>query len=408
MRDGEITDMGPVPQLGATAAAHPGERRQIARPMNGARGPLNNWQVRVDASPLSDAWKAAVDFSGGDSCIGVLAALGPQRRGTVLSSGCSQSDLTFIDIEGLRGWLEGLIAEKDHHDGNLVMVDPNEVADIAKLPWLKRLSRLAAGCIDVPNEGVFWMLIGWRNATEPASIDKRRLRLALRVLAQCAATHALNARRERRVRILEGMIDELAPAFILVNQTAQVFWTNYRAELLLAERDLLVRNGGNMLASSIPAQTAVLREAIGRVGRSLAPGADAEDEFLLLPRNGGGDLVVLRSVIGRHGLEGNRAVLVIVPQHDASEMASKLISAFGLIPSEARLVGALISGGSSAAAAARVGITEQSAKTYLKRIYAKLGISSQLELGILVASLTPPLRSGEPRAEPDRHQIMSF
>ena len=407
MRDGEITDSGRAPTVEATPDAQPTGGQPINLSPNGARAPLNAWQVRVDASPLSDAWKAAVDFSGGDSCIGVLAALGTTRRGTVLSSGCSQSDLTFIDIEGLRGWLEGLMAEKDHHEGHLVMVDPKEVADIAKLPWLKRLSALAAGCIAVPNEGIFWMLIGWRNAPHTA-LDKRRLRLALRVLAQCAATHALNVRRERRVRILEGMLDELAPAFILVNQSSQVFWTNYRAELLLAERDLLVRNGGNRLASSLPAQTAVLRDAIGRVGKSLAHEADVEDEFLLLPKNGGGDLVVLRSVVGRHGLEGNRAVLVIVPQHDASEMASKLISAFGLIPSEARLVGALISGGSSAVAAARVGITEQSAKTYLKRIYAKLGISSQLELGILVASMTPPLRAVEPREAPERHQIMSF
>lgn len=385
-----------------------GDRRQEIRQQASRALARDHWQVRVEASPLSDSWKAAVDLSGGDSCIGVLAAPGAVRRGTVLSSGCSQSDLTFIDIAALRAWLENLLVEMDRLGGDLLMVNPTEVAEVANLPWLKHLSALAAGRIDVPNEGVFWMLIGWRKAADKDLIDRRRLRLALRVLAQCAASHTITARRERRMRILEGMIDELASAFILVNPEARVFWTNYRAELVLAERDLLVRNGGNLLASSTPQRTIALREEIAVVSRTDPEGTGNGDAFLLLPRAGGGeDLVVLRSVAGRHGLEGNRAVLVIVPHHDTSEMASKLISVFGLIPSEARLVGALIASGSSAVAAARVGITEQSAKTYLKRIYAKLGIGSQFELGTLVASMTPPLRGGASRPA-DAHQIMNF
>ncbi|MBB5685461.1 helix-turn-helix transcriptional regulator [Sphingobium boeckii] len=397
--------MSENPPVDATIVS--GERRHAVRQQPPGAGARDNWQVRVEASPLSDSWKAAVDLSGGDSCIGVLTVSGAVRRGTVLSSGCSQSDLTFIDIEALRGWLDNLV-EMDRDGGDLIMVDPTEVAEVANLPWLKHLSALAAGRIDVPNEGVFWMLIGWRKTTEKDAIDRRRLRLALRVLAQCAGSHVATIRRERRMRILEGMMDELAPAFILVNNEARVFWTNYRAELVLAQRNFLVRNGGNMLASSTQTKTQMLREEIAKVSRTDPEVTGNADSFLLLPRSGeDDDLVVLRAVAGRHGLEGNRAVLVIVPQHDTSEMASKLISAFGLIPSEARLVGALIADGSSAAAAARVGITEQSAKTYLKRIYAKLGISSQLELGMLVASMMPPLRGGMPRPT-DAHQMTNF
>jgi DNA-binding CsgD family transcriptional regulator len=210
------------------------------------------------------------------------------------------------------------------------------------------------------------------------------------------------------MRILEGTLDELAPAFILVNRSAQVFWTNYRAELLLAERDLLLRNGGNLLASSTPTRTTKLREAIANVSRIPLDGKPVPDEFLLLPRAGGGDdLVVLRPVSGRHDQEGNDAVLVIVPRHDASDQAAKLIKAFGLIPSEARLVGALIRTGSSVLAASEIGITDQTAKTYLKRIYAKLGINSQLELGVMVAQLAPPLRGADVDTVSD-HQITTF
>lgn len=382
------------------------DRRQSARDPAPPRVGQGSWQVRVDSSPLSDAWKAAVDLTGGDSCIGVLTLNGPFRRGTVFSSGCSQSDLTFIDIEALREWLEGSVAEADPDGADLVMLDPAQVAEAANLPWLKHLSALAGGRIEVSNEGTFWMLIGWRKSVE--RVERRRLRLALRVLAQCAASHSINTRRERRLQILEGMVDELAPAFILVNPTAQVFWTNYRAERLLAERSLLIRNGGNMLASSTSARTAALREAIAQT--AAAPLIDGErgDRFLLMPReDGGDDVVVLRAVCGRQMLEGNRAVLVIVPKDDMPELAGRLIALFGLIPSEARFVSALIRSGSAAVAATRLGITDQTAKTYMKRIYAKLGISSQLELGMMIASLTPPLRSGSP-AGSGQQRITNF
>lgn len=360
-----------------------------------ARPSRGNWQVRVDSSPLSDAWKAAVDLSGGDCCIGMLTLAGPFRRGTVFSSGCGQSDLAFIDVEALRDWLESSIERFDPEGANLAMVDPKQIADVANLPWLKHLSALAAGRIDVSNEGTFWTLIGWHDPAD--RLDRRRLRLALRVLAQCAASHSISRRREQRLQILEGMIDELAPAFILASATAQVFWTNYRAELLLAKRDLLIRNGGNMLASSSSARTALLRKAIAEAANGSLAAEGRSDHFLLMPKlGGGGDVVVLRPVAGRHGLEGNRAVLVIVPGDNLPELAGRLSALFGLIPSEARFVSALIGGGSPAAAAAQLGITEQTAKTYMKRIYAKLGINSQLELGMMIASLAPPLRSEPP------------
>jgi DNA-binding CsgD family transcriptional regulator len=370
--------------------------------------PLGNAQVRVDSSPFSDAWKAAVDLTGGDTCIGILNVPVPNAKGTIFSSGCSQSELTFINAENLSDWLEAEIGNPEHNGAPIVTVDPKVVAEVANIPWLKTLSALAVNRTDVSNEGVVWLLIGWRRKTEDA-IDRRRLSFALRVLANCAITYNANIRRERRLQILEGMVDELAPALILVSPTAQVFWTNYRAELLLAERKLLIRNGGNMLASRTSTNTVILRQAIQEVILTSRQGDDDADRFLLMPKeNGNDDVVVLRPVAGRHGLEGNRAVLVIVPQDDVLLLAGKLVGLFGLIPSEARFVSAIIQAGSSAHAAAHLGITEQTAKTYMKRIYAKLGISSQLELGMLLASLAPPLRSGQAAPDSRSHHLNAF
>jgi len=379
------------------------ERRRVNRqplqslPLNGSA------QVSVNRSAIAGAWKAAVDLSGGDCCVAILSVAHPHARGTIFSSGCDQSDLIFLNADELRRWLEERIPSIDHDSAYVIMADPTEVAEVANLPWLKHLSALTIGRAEVSNQGVMWAFVGWRNRA-PDEIDLRRLSLSMRVLAHCALSYNDNARRERRLQILEGMIDELAPALMLVNSTAQVFWTNYRAELILAERRLLVRNGGNMLASRTPSNTTLLRRAISEA-ISMAPRVDEEnDRYLLMPsEDGGEDVIVLRPVAGRNGLEGNRAVMVIIPQDDMLALIGKLVSLYGLIPSEARFVSAIVQQGSPAHAAIQLGITDQTAKTYMKRIYAKLGICSQLELGIMFASLAPPLRAA-PVAPPAASQ----
>ncbi|MBU0555789.1 MAG: hypothetical protein KKD64_11935 [Alphaproteobacteria bacterium] len=391
--------------LGSAERSPATERRRANRqplqslPLNGSA------QVSVNSSTIAGAWKAAVDLSGGDSCVGILSVAHPHVRGTIFSSGCDQSDLTFLNADELRRWVEERVPSLDHDGASVIMADPKEVAEVANLPWLKHLSALAIGRAEVSNEGVMRAFVGWRNRA-PEDVDLRRLALSMRVLAHCALTYNYNSRRERRLQILEGMIDELAPALMLVSATAQVFWTNYRAESILAERRLLVRNGGNMLASRTPSNTALLRRAISEA-ISLLPRVDEEnDRYLLMPReDGGDDVIVLRPVAGRDGLEGNRAVMVIVPQDDMLGIVGKLVSLYGLIPSEARFVSAIIEAGSPALAAIQLGITDQTAKTYMKRIYAKLGISCQLELGILFASIAPPLRSVPAVTSQAFHQI---
>lgn len=378
------------------------ERRAVVRQHPPILPPNGSAQVSVNSSTIAGAWKAAVDLSSGDVCIGMLSVASPYARGTIFSSGCNHSELSFMNADGLRNWLEARIPRPDHDGAYASMVDPCELAEVANLPWFKHLSALSAGRAEIANDGVLWALIGWRNRAED-QVDRKRLAPSIRVLAHCAMSYNDNARRERRLQILEGMIDELAPALMLVSGTAQVFWTNYRAELMLAHRRLLVRNGNNMLASRTPANTVSLRQAISEV-IALPPRADEEnDRYFLMPsEDGGEEVIVLRPVSGRNALEGNRAVMVIVPRDDMLALVGKLVSLYGLIPSEARFITAVIQGGSPGHAAIQLGITEQTAKTYMKRIYAKLGISSQLELGMLFASLAPPLRSA-PRILPEPH-----
>jgi len=58
----------------------------------------------------------------------------------------------------------------------------------------------------------------------------------------------------------------------------------------------------------------------------------------------------------------------------------KLRDSYGLTPSEVRLALAFLSEASIRAAAARVGITNETARQYIKRIYQKTGTRSQAQL----------------------------
>lgn len=376
-------------------------RGQVRRPEN--NGPASSGHseasaphMQLDTSALSDAWKTAVDFAGADFSIGLLAADVPTRRGSLFSSGCSKAELAQLDIEGLRSWFERHAWRARSCSRLGVQRLPCHLADVAqasKMTWIEDIGHIEACFIDVGPEGVFWLLLG-RRTTSPALLDpdRRRFALACLTLSQCAVHHATVVRRERRLQILEGLLDELAPALILVNSRGRIFWTNAQAELLLAEKQVMIRTGGNLIGCPSATRTSLLRDKIAEAADRATINGD--DRYVLLPRDDGGeDIVVLRSVHGRHGLEGNRAVLLIVPQHDTPRLAQDLILSFGLIRSEARFVAAVIETGAPALAARRLGLSQQTAKTYLKRIYAKLGVSNQLELAVLVTSLTPPLRS---------------
>ena len=68
----------------------------------------------------------------------------------------------------------------------------------------------------------------------------------------------------------------------------------------------------------------------------------------------------------------------------------KLRDRYGLTPSEMRLVLAFLSEASIKKAAARVGVTNETARQYIKRIYQKTGTRSQAQLmKILMTAMKP-------------------
>jgi DNA-binding CsgD family transcriptional regulator len=71
---------------------------------------------------------------------------------------------------------------------------------------------------------------------------------------------------------------------------------------------------------------------------------------------------------------------------------------FDLAPAEARLAGLIASGLPLRTSAQKLGITEETARTVLKRVFAKVGVSRQAELVALLGRLAPAkaVRNGTP------------
>lgn len=69
---------------------------------------------------------------------------------------------------------------------------------------------------------------------------------------------------------------------------------------------------------------------------------------------------------------------------------------FGFTPAESRIAVGLADGDSVHTVAACAGVTYESARFTLKRIYEKLGVHKQGELVALIRSALPPLRDGGP------------
>jgi DNA-binding CsgD family transcriptional regulator len=113
-------------------------------------------------------------------------------------------------------------------------------------------------------------------------------------------------------------------------------------------------------------------------------------------------LELRRFDLSRHGDENAEptCMITILPNVSFSA-AMRIAAAYGLSASERRLVARLAIGESIKEAAEAVGIKELSARTYMKRVFGKMGIRRQAQLISLLSSQGALLHCGPGPGEPD-------
>jgi DNA-binding CsgD family transcriptional regulator len=190
-----------------------------------------------------------------------------------------------------------------------------------------------------------------------------------------------------------GQIAELLPQGVLLcDARGRVVFANRIAQGVLAGADGLVLGPANELCTGNPSETAALRRLIqaaaGPAVTSLEGGGAIRIShatgqalpLLVCPLRAVGTVIRAAIFIGDHGCS----------IRTAQEAIRRW---YGLTLTEARLATALAEGASVEEAAAAMGVTRNTVRTHLKRIFAKTGTNRQGALVRLLLTGPGILRS---------------
>jgi DNA-binding CsgD family transcriptional regulator len=194
-----------------------------------------------------------------------------------------------------------------------------------------------------------------------------------------------------QLAILRNMVDSLPVGVIAVDKAARVLVANQAAMQELDRGKGLVMHGGQLSACAPNINTRLRAAILAALGNPERPG-----ETLIVRR--GGHLAptwivvtplsrTLRRVVGQ---ESQVALIFIsLPQRLNQPLVTILKTCYGLTPAEGKLALLIFEGHRLNSAAERLGISVNTARTHMKRIYTKTKTNHQSELVRVL--LTGPL-----------------
>jgi DNA-binding CsgD family transcriptional regulator len=202
-----------------------------------------------------------------------------------------------------------------------------------------------------------------------------------------------------------GALDSMAVGVVITDEGGRVRFVNAMAERLLARADGLRVVDGRL--HGVDEEGADLARLIGGVhgtGRAEAHGASRP---LRVRRAGDASpyLVVLSTLPTASArpawrVDGEKSVVLFIrdPDHAQETRVELLRRLYGLTGSEARLTDIIASGVPLKSAARSLGLTEATARQYIKQVFRKTGVSGQPALVHKVMNLPPSISAGPSRS----------
>ena len=216
------------------------------------------------------------------------------------------------------------------------------------------------------------------------------LRQFVRVRQALAGARALGAS-------LVELLDNVRAGVIQLDRRARLIVANDRARALLRRRDGLWDTDGHLRAS-LPRDDAALQRLLARA--LPLPAGSGEGGSMLVSRSETRSPLVLHvSPVHGAGMESRKSriamlVLAVDPADRAGIDPGRVGKALGLTRAESRIAVLLAQGRTIDDIAVETGRSRTTIKWHIRQIYAKLGLSRQIELAQLVTSLAdvPGLR----------------
>jgi DNA-binding CsgD family transcriptional regulator len=254
----------------------------------------------------------------------------------------------------------------------------------------------------------FLSIIRSKKAGPPSNGELRLLELLMPHLQRAIQLHErFQFATPEHAGVALTTLDQLSRGVIFVDRDRRSRWQNRAASRILSIADGLYLDRTGASRTSRAADQAPLDRLIegAMSGRWRAGGEEpspASGGAMLVSRPSGRRpycLVVAPTAITPFGLAaGDVSAVLLISDPDADTAARQdlLRGLYQLTQKEAQLAVAVAEGVTLELAARRVGITYATARSYLKSVFLKLGVSRQAELASLVQKLAPPCQATDP------------
>jgi DNA-binding CsgD family transcriptional regulator/PAS domain-containing protein len=233
---------------------------------------------------------------------------------------------------------------------------------------------------------VGFLVNGGPHKERPAEKEIRLFESATRHIGRAFRLSGTLGSTSTRLKGLEATLDCLKTGVFLVDRAGRVSWHNNAAAELLERRDGLTLKAGR-LAGANPTDDRALTTAL----------AGAADATIHIRRPSGGRALILSVHRLWPSLASSAASCAIFVRDPDSDhlSAAKIAGTFGLTEAEARAAIAVSQSHGVADAASALGLSPNTVKTTLQRVFAKTGTHSQAELVRLLVYSLGHTRSGQ-------------
>ncbi len=192
-------------------------------------------------------------------------------------------------------------------------------------------------------------------------------------------------------------LDFLAHGVLLLDAAGRIMFANRTAEEILRAHDGLMVRQKELFGARVRDTTALRIAIADAVATSGGEGTCAGGMVLIGRPSGRSPLRVLVSPVAqRHVLMGSpgaaACVFITDPEHSPVPAAAHLQRVFGLSAAETRVATTLLDGESIDRLADRLCISRNTARTHLRRLFAKTGTSRQADLIRVLLGAHAPLR----------------
>lgn len=188
--------------------------------------------------------------------------------------------------------------------------------------------------------------------------------------------------------LLAAALDRVRVPVLVYGATGALIHANVSGHALLAQEEGLAARLARAVGAGRGAGDSVVRDLVHMAA--------------LGPQGADGCRIVVERVTSRSP-RPTEAWVVVLDVPDGHEAAHAwLKGTFGLTPAETRIAMALGHGLGVSTAAERLGISANTARTHLKRVFHKTGVRRQSQLAVLVVRGRPGGAGGKRRARPSQ------